>query len=125
MTTDTNNTDLRAAVRALLDARDAGMITENEWEALALALDPPPALGTDAVERFTYDPDHGLTRTVTALGGVVLRQTALPDCLWGVAEFAQSRPHGFVVESARADLGFEYDRADVEAGCAFLVHLGL
>ncbi len=116
---------LHAAARALLDARDAEMLTEEEWEGLALAVDPRAPTPEDACQRFSYDQREGLVRIVEAGGRPVLRQSAIPDALAAVAEFAQTRSDSFFIEGARNAEGFQFSRQDVEAACEFLVHLGL
>ncbi|GJQ30453.1 MAG: hypothetical protein HBSAPP03_23370 [Phycisphaerae bacterium] len=116
---------LRAAAMALLDARDAEMLTEEEWEGLARAVDPPALLPEGAIHRFVYDPAEGLVRVVEAGGKTLLRQSAIPDALAAVAEFAQSRTEPFFIEGARQAEGFQFGRNDVEAACEFMVHLGL
>lgn len=116
---------LRAAARALLDARDSEMLTEDEWEGLARSIEPPTPIPEGATQRFHYDPDHGLVREAEAGGRVILRQSAIPDALAAVAEFAQSRGGSFFIEGARQAEGFQFGREDVEAACEFMVHLGL
>lgn len=116
---------LRTAAEALLAAREAEMLTEEEWEGLARAVEPPPAMPEGATQRFRYDQEHGLVREVEAGGQVVLRQSAIPDALAAVAEFAQSRGGSFFIEGARQAEGFQFGREDVEAACEFMVHLGL
>ncbi len=116
---------LRTAAEALLAARDASMLTEEEWEGLARAIQPTPAIPEGATQRFRYDQEHGLVREVEAGGQVVLRQSAIPDALAAVAEFAQSRGGSFFIEGARQAEGFQFGREDVEAACEFMVHLGL
>lgn len=116
---------LRAAAQALLDARDSEMLTEEEWEGLARAVDPPAPIPEDACQRFSYDQREGFVRVVEAGGQAVLRQSAIPDALGAVAEFAQSRHGTFFIEGVRQAEGFQFGRQDVEAACEFLVHLGL
>lgn len=116
---------LHAAARALLDARDSEMLTEEEWEGLARAVDPPAPIPEGACQRFSYDPREGLVRVVEAGDQPALRQSAIPDALGAVAEFAQSRHGAFFIEGVRQAEGFQFGRQDVEASCEFLVHLGL
>ncbi|MCW5775974.1 MAG: hypothetical protein KIS87_06015 [Phycisphaeraceae bacterium] len=116
---------LRAAARALLDARDSEMLTEEEWEGLARSVEPPTPIPEGATQRFHYDRSHGLVREAEAGGRVILRQSAIPDALAAVAEFAQSRGGSFFIEGARQAESFQFGREDVEAACEFMVHLGL
>ncbi len=124
MSTDTK-ADLLAAAEALLAARDSGMLTEDEWESLARAVSPPAPLPEGATQRFVYDQAEGLVRLVEKNGATVLRQSAIPDALSAVAEFAEERAGPFMIEGARAADGFQFSREDAEAACEFLVHLGL
>ncbi|MBX3404549.1 MAG: hypothetical protein KF699_14150 [Phycisphaeraceae bacterium] len=116
---------LRGAAAALLDARDSGMLTEDEWEDLARAVSPPPPIPEGATQRFLYDQADGLVRLVEKDGAAVLRQSAIPDALASVAEFAEERAGPFMIEGARAAEGFQFGREDAETACEFLVHLGL
>ena len=76
-------------------------------------------------QRFVYDQAEGLVRLVEKNGATVLRQSAIPDALSAVAEFAEERAGPFMIEGARAADGFQFSREDAEAACEFLVHLGL
>lgn len=116
---------LRTAAEALLAAREAEMLTEEEWEGLARAVEPPTPIPEGAVQRFFYDPDHGLVREVEAGGQVLVRQSAIPDALAAVAEFAQCRAGSFFIEGPRQAEGFQFGREDIEAACELMVHLGL
>ncbi|MFN7021597.1 MAG: hypothetical protein ACK4WH_09755 [Phycisphaerales bacterium] len=116
---------LRTAAEALLAAREAEMLTEEEWEGLARAIEPSTPIPEGAAQRFSYDPDHGLVREVEAGGQVVVRQSAIPDALPAIAESAESRGGSFFIEGARQAEGFQFGREDVEAACEFMVHLGL
>ncbi len=124
MSTNTK-TDLLAAAQALLAARDSGMLTEDEWEGLARAVSPPAAIPEGATQRFVYDQAEGLVRLVEKDGVTVLRQSAIPDALSAVAEFAEERAGPFMIEGARAADGFQFGREDAEAACEFLMYLGL
>lgn len=124
MSTDTK-TDLLAAAQALLEARDSGMLTEDEWEGLARAVSPPTPIPEGAAQRFVYDQAEGLVRLIEKDGTLVLRQSAIPDALSAVAEFAEERAGPFMIEGARGADGFQFGRQDAEAACEFLVHLGL
>lgn len=124
MSTNTK-TDLLAAAQALLEARDSGMLTEDEWEGLARAASPSTPVPEGASQRFLYDHDHGLVRLIQKDGATVLRQSAIPDALSAVAEFAEERAGPFMIEGARAADGFQFGREDAEAACEFLVHVGM
>lgn len=114
-----------AAAWALLDARDASMLTEEEWEGLARAVQPAPTIPEGAIQRFGYDPAQGLVRVVEAGDRPVLRQSAIPDALAAVAETAESRTGSFFIEGIREGENFQFGREDIEAACEFMVHLGL
>lgn len=120
-----SKTDLLAAAEALLAARDSEMLTEDEWEGLARAVSPPTPIPEGATQRFVYDQADGLVRLVEKDGATILRQSAIPDALSAVAEFAEERAGPFMIEGARASNRFEFGREDAEAACEFLVHLGL
>jgi len=118
-------TNLLAAAQALLEARDSGMLTEDEWEGLARAVSPPAAIPEGATQRFLYDQAEELVRLVEKDGATVLRQSAIPDALSAIAEFAEERAGPFMIEGARAADGFQFGREDAEAACEFLVRIGL
>lgn len=115
-----------AAAESLLAARDCGMLTEEEWDGLARAVDPPTLVPDGATQRFLYDPAEGLVRLIEKNGSVLTRQSAIPDALTAIAEFAESRVRStFFIEGARRDASFQFDRSGGEVACEFLIHLGL
>ncbi len=121
-TRDLDDADrLLDAVRRLLDARNAGAVTADEWdgveEAFALATEPPSdrrtmaIVGGRLVERL-----HGGTK--------VVHEIALGSDAYGrIAEALMAIPDRFLVEELAEDADVEWGEAWLAVG--FLIDHGV
>ncbi len=124
-TTAKHHTDVLRAAESILRARLDGMLTSEEWERLALAVEAANTPGlSGAASRFAFDPRHGLTRSVASPDGRVLtKHRATPDELTAVADYAQSQRKPFLIDEVVTDLVLP-EREPANAAVAFLLAHG-
>ncbi len=119
--------DVLRAAQSLLTARQDQMLTSQEWERLARAVEaaePPAPLPADATVRFAFDKRSGLTRALVARDGEVLhRQRADADAFAAIAEYAQCQRGAFFIDDVVTDLCLP-DRAAAHATLEFLLESG-
>jgi hypothetical protein len=115
-----------AAANSLLQAREDGMLTSEEWERLARAVeDAENPVPPSAKALFAYSDKSGLTRAVVGPAGkVVVRDRADPETFAAVTEYAQCQRRAILIDEAREELGVQ-GRGPVAAVLEFLAENGL
>lgn len=117
------NDQLATAARGILLARDAQILTEMEWEALAEALDgPDPAGGVGGKARYVRDGNR-LVRLVERGGVEAARQLVATDKVRDIVDALEGDGDSHTVEGLREHMMFFVDRSSMFAALEFLVHI--
>lgn len=117
--------DLYTAAERLLEAREAGMLTADEWDAIehacAACREPEPA---ERDEVFRVDDDGCLVRAVVPTRGDPYQHRCTTASFEAVASAASDlRPDPFVLEDLRVAAGLPWTQAAV--AFAFLKERGV
>lgn len=127
MWTPTHKTlmDVLGAARRLLDAREAQMVTADNWQMLQVAVDacaePTPG---DRVEAFYVDPHDGaLVRAVRPRSGKTYEHRCPKAAFEQIANAAEEQMPPYVMEDLQQATGVPFSQAAV--AYAFMVDRGV